>query len=110
MSSQTARPFSCFGGPIGQSARAGVAIIAAPEASMVRRVSGVRIFSMACSPNGWLSPRCDGGMVHGLAAFFQRNRRLPSPKDHNTMARVPYLQQSDLPPEHRDILARPIAL
>jgi alkylhydroperoxidase family enzyme len=26
------------------------------------------------------------------------------------MARVPYLQQSDLPPEHRDILARPIAL
>jgi alkylhydroperoxidase family enzyme len=26
------------------------------------------------------------------------------------MARVPYLQKSDLPPEHRDILARPIAL
>ena len=26
------------------------------------------------------------------------------------MARVPYLQQSDLPPEHQDILARPIAL
>lgn len=26
------------------------------------------------------------------------------------MARVPYLEQSDLPPEHRDILARPIAL
>jgi len=26
------------------------------------------------------------------------------------MARVPYLQQSDLPPEHRDLLARPIAL
>ena len=26
------------------------------------------------------------------------------------MARVPYLDQSDLPPEHRDILARPIAL
>jgi alkylhydroperoxidase family enzyme len=26
------------------------------------------------------------------------------------MARVPYLQQSDLPPEHREILARPIAL
>ena len=26
------------------------------------------------------------------------------------MARVPYLNQSDLPPEHRDILARPIAL
>ena len=26
------------------------------------------------------------------------------------MARVPYLQQSDLPPEQRDILARPIAL
>jgi alkylhydroperoxidase family enzyme len=26
------------------------------------------------------------------------------------MARVPYLQLSDLPPEHRDILARPIAL
>ena len=26
------------------------------------------------------------------------------------MARVPYLEQSDLPPEHQDILARPIAL
>jgi alkylhydroperoxidase family enzyme len=26
------------------------------------------------------------------------------------MARVPYLDQSDLPPEHQDILARPIAL
>jgi alkylhydroperoxidase family enzyme len=26
------------------------------------------------------------------------------------MARVPYLQQSDLPPEYRDLLARPIAL
>lgn len=26
------------------------------------------------------------------------------------MARVPYLEQSDLPPEHRDLLARPIAL
>ena len=26
------------------------------------------------------------------------------------MARVPYLQQSELPPEHQDILARPIAL
>lgn len=26
------------------------------------------------------------------------------------MARVPYLNQSDLPPEHHDILARPIAL
>ena len=26
------------------------------------------------------------------------------------MARIPYLQQSDLPPEHQDILARPIAL
>jgi alkylhydroperoxidase family enzyme len=26
------------------------------------------------------------------------------------MARVPYLQQSDLPPEHQDILSRPIAL
>ncbi len=26
------------------------------------------------------------------------------------MARVPYLQQSDLPPEHQAILARPIAL
>lgn len=26
------------------------------------------------------------------------------------MARVPYLQQSDLPPEHRELLARPIAL
>jgi alkylhydroperoxidase family enzyme len=26
------------------------------------------------------------------------------------MARVPYLNQSDLPPEHQDILARPIAL
>jgi alkylhydroperoxidase family enzyme len=26
------------------------------------------------------------------------------------MARVPYLQQSDLPPEHQDLLARPIAL
>jgi alkylhydroperoxidase family enzyme len=26
------------------------------------------------------------------------------------MARVPYLEQSDLPPEHRDILERPIAL
>jgi alkylhydroperoxidase family enzyme len=26
------------------------------------------------------------------------------------MARVPYLQQSDLPPEHQDILMRPIAL
>jgi hypothetical protein len=26
------------------------------------------------------------------------------------MARVPYLDASDLPPEHRDILARPIAL
>jgi alkylhydroperoxidase family enzyme len=26
------------------------------------------------------------------------------------MARVPYLDQSDLPPEHREILARPIAL
>ena len=26
------------------------------------------------------------------------------------MARVPYLQQSDLPPEHQEILARPIAL
>jgi len=26
------------------------------------------------------------------------------------MARVPYLDPSDLPPEHRDILARPIAL
>src|ERR1700745_2865320 len=26
------------------------------------------------------------------------------------MARVPYLQQSDLPPEHQDILTRPIAL
>jgi alkylhydroperoxidase family enzyme len=26
------------------------------------------------------------------------------------MARVPYLEQSDLPPEQRDILARPIAL
>ena len=26
------------------------------------------------------------------------------------MARVPYLQKSDLPPEHQDILARPIAL
>jgi alkylhydroperoxidase family enzyme len=26
------------------------------------------------------------------------------------MARVPYLDQSDLPPEHKDILARPIAL
>ena len=26
------------------------------------------------------------------------------------MARVPYLQQSDLPPEHQELLARPIAL
>ena len=26
------------------------------------------------------------------------------------MARVPYLEKSDLPPEHQDILARPIAL
>jgi alkylhydroperoxidase family enzyme len=26
------------------------------------------------------------------------------------MARVPYLEQSDLPPEYRDLLARPIAL
>lgn len=26
------------------------------------------------------------------------------------MARVPYLQQSDLPPEHKELLARPIAL
>jgi alkylhydroperoxidase family enzyme len=26
------------------------------------------------------------------------------------MARVPYLEQSDLPPEHRELLARPIAL
>ena len=26
------------------------------------------------------------------------------------MARVPYLNKSDLPPEHQDILARPIAL
>jgi alkylhydroperoxidase family enzyme len=26
------------------------------------------------------------------------------------MARVPYLEQSDLPPEHQDLLARPIAL
>jgi alkylhydroperoxidase family enzyme len=26
------------------------------------------------------------------------------------MARVPYLQKSDLPPEHQDVLARPIAL
>jgi len=26
------------------------------------------------------------------------------------MARVPYLDQSDLPPEHKDILSRPIAL
>src|SRR5436190_19578052 len=111
MSIQTAGPLSCFGGPIGQSARAGAAIIAAPEASMVRRVNDVRISSMACSPNGRLSSRCDGGMVHGLTVSVQRTAsRRSSLKDHNTMARVPYLQQSDLPPEHQDILARPIAL
>src|SRR5438445_8354404 len=50
-------------------------------------------------------------MVHCLAVSLQQTISSgPSPKDHSTMARVPYLQQSDLPPEHQDILARPIAL
>ena len=60
----------------------------------------------------WLSSRAMAAWYIASTVAFQRNRRLrrSSPKDHNTMARVPYLQQSDLPPEHQDILARPIAL
>src|ERR1700751_1111734 len=50
-------------------------------------------------------------MVHCSTIPFQRTF---SPKSQargpQPMARVPYLQQSDLPPEHQDILARPIAL
>jgi hypothetical protein len=45
-----------------------------------------------------------------MAAWYEPTAPNIKPKDHTTMARVPYLQQSDLPPEHQDILARPIAL
>ena len=49
------------------------------------------------------------------AAGRRAERRLieqeaPDHVGKTEMARVPYLQQSDLPPEHQDILARPIAL
>src|SRR5690348_11691662 len=110
MSIQTAGPLSCFGGPIGHSARAGVAIIAAPVASMVRRVNGARISCMAHSLK-WpvvVAVRWrHGSLPH---RFLSTKPPHIGTKDPSTMARVPYLQQSDLPPEHQAILARPIAL